>query len=69
MTELRDGQRKENIVFPKHCPVCNSELYKEEGEAVWRCINIECPAQVVERIIHFVSKDAMDIKTLAQPTW
>jgi DNA ligase (NAD+) len=39
-----------------------SELFKEEGEAVWRCINIECPAQVVEKIIHFVSKDAMDIK-------
>lgn len=50
------------IKFPGQCPVCNSKLYKEEGEAVWRCINIECPAQVVERIIHFVSKDAMDIR-------
>ena len=37
-------------------------MFKEEEEAVWRCINIECPAQVVERIIHFVSKDAMDIR-------
>jgi len=62
LPELRDGSEKK-IVFPKHCPVCNSELYKETGEAVWRCINIECRAQVVERIIHFVSKDAMDIKT------
>jgi DNA ligase (NAD+) len=62
LPELRDGSEK-NIVFPKHCPVCHSELYREAGEAVWRCINIECPAQVVERIIHFVSKDAMDIKT------
>jgi DNA ligase (NAD+) len=62
LPELRDGDEK-TIVFPKHCPVCNSELYREAGEAVWRCINIECPAQVVERIIHFVSKDAMDIKT------
>ena len=35
---------------------------EEEEEAIWRCINIECPAQVVERIIHFVSKDAMDIR-------
>jgi len=35
---------------------------KEEEEAVWRCINLECPAQVIERIIHFVSKDALDIK-------
>ena len=62
LPELREGSEK-NIVFPKHCPVCHSELYREAGEAVWRCINIECPAQVVERIIHFVSKDAMDIKT------
>lgn len=43
-------------------PACSSKLFREEGEAVWRCINIECKAQVVERIIHFVSKDAMDIK-------
>jgi DNA ligase (NAD+) len=60
--ELRTGNEKE-IVFPKECPVCKSELFKEEGEAVWRCINIECEAQVVEKIIHFVSKDAMDIKS------
>ena len=58
---IRTG-KEEEIVFPKTCPVCNSKLFKEEGEAVWRCINIECPAQVVERIIHFVSKDAMDIR-------
>lgn len=60
--ELRTGSEKQ-IKFPKHCPVCKSELMKEAGEAVWRCVNIECPAQVVERIIHFVSKDAMDIKS------
>ena len=63
--ELRTGA--EIIInFPTHCPVCNSELYKEEGEAVWRCIDIECEAQVVEKIIHFVSKDAMDIKSLGE---
>ncbi len=54
---------EQTIVFPKTCPICTSELFKEEGEAVWRCINIECEAQVVEKIIHFVSKDAMDIKS------
>lgn len=59
--ELRKGDEK-HIKFPKNCPVCDSKLFKEEGEAVWRCINIECPAQVVERIIHFNSKDAMDIR-------
>jgi DNA ligase (NAD+) len=61
--EGRDGSEQE-ISFPRHCPVCNSELHKEETEAVWRCINIECPAQVMERMMHFVSKDAMDIKSL-----
>lgn len=65
LPELRTGDEK-HIHFPKHCPVCESELYKEEGEAVWRCINIDCPAQVVERIIHFVSKDAMDIKNFGE---
>jgi len=60
--ELRDGTEKE-IIFPTNCPVCSHPLFKPEEEAVWRCININCEAQVVERIIHFVSKDAMDIKS------
>jgi len=61
LADTRRGHEKK-IHFPKTCPVCNSTLFKEEEEAVWRCINIDCPAQVVERIIHFVSKDAMDIR-------
>jgi DNA ligase (NAD+) len=61
MPELRKGKEKK-IQFPDRCPVCNGKLFKEEGEAVWRCVNIDCPAQVVERIIHFTSKDAMDIR-------
>ena len=51
------------IEFPTSCPVCNYALEKEETEAVWRCNSPECTAQVVERMIHFVSKDAMDIKS------
>ncbi|MES2328329.1 MAG: NAD-dependent DNA ligase LigA [Bacteroidota bacterium] len=65
LPELRDGT-EQAIVFPKQCPVCKSELFKEETEAVWRCINIECEAQVVEKMIHFVSKDAMDIKSFGE---
>ncbi|MBK6936614.1 MAG: NAD-dependent DNA ligase LigA [Chitinophagaceae bacterium] len=61
LPDARKGDEKV-LVFPKTCPVCQNQLFKEEEEAVWRCINIECPAQVVERIIHFVSKDAMDIR-------
>jgi DNA ligase (NAD+) len=63
--ELRTGT-EQVISFPTCCPVCNHQLFKPEEEAVWRCININCKAQVVERIIHFVSKDAMDIRSLGE---
>ncbi|MFZ9146372.1 MAG: NAD-dependent DNA ligase LigA, partial [Sediminibacterium sp.] len=59
---LRKGTEK-IIEFPSHCPVCDDALEKEETEAVWRCNNPACTAQIVERMIHFVSKDAMDIKS------
>lgn len=61
LADARNGSEK-TIEFPKHCPVCHHTLHKEAEEAVWRCGNWECPAQAVERIIHFVSKDAMDIR-------
>ena len=54
------------ISFPTTCPACNATLEKEEAEAVWRCISPLCKAQIVERIIHFVSKDAMDIKSFGE---
>ncbi|WP_290799364.1 NAD-dependent DNA ligase LigA [Flavihumibacter sp. UBA7668] len=65
LAELRNGE-EQPILFPSACPRCSSTLAREEGEAVWRCINIDCPAQVVERIIHFVSKDAMDIRSFGE---
>ena len=60
--------RKEvqEVVFPTECPSCQSELIRPEGEAVWRCENVECPAQAEERIIHFVSKGALDIDGLGK---
>ena len=61
LADVRTG-KESPIRFPTKCPVCNDPLVKPEGEAVWRCVNIGCPAQVVERIIHFASKDAMDIR-------
>ncbi len=63
LTEMRTGEEEE-IKFPTHCPACNSELERQQDEAAWRCININCPVQVVERMIHFASKDAMDIRSL-----
>lgn len=63
--ELRNGS-EQPVVFPLACPVCHHTLFKPEEEAVWRCININCEAQVLERIIHFVSKDAMDIRSFGE---
>ena len=63
--ELRKGDEKK-IDFPTHCPVCKSALYKPEEDAVWRCVSLTCPAQIVEGIIHFVSKDAMDIRSFGE---
>ncbi|MHB1922457.1 MAG: NAD-dependent DNA ligase LigA [Chitinophagaceae bacterium] len=65
MADLRDGT-EEYIRFPTHCPVCGDALLKPAGESVWRCNNINCEAQVIERLIHFVSKDAMDIGNLGE---
>ena len=64
-TEVRTGKEKP-ILFPQNCPVCGDKLYRPLEEAIWRCPNINCPAQVVERIIHFTSKDAMDIRGLGE---
>ncbi len=65
IASLRKGTEK-IISFPTHCPVCNTLLEKEEAEAVWRCNSPLCTAQIIEKIIHFVSKDAMDIKSFGE---
>ncbi len=65
MEELRTG-KEQPIKFPTHCPACGDELYRAEEEAAWRCTNINCSAQVLERLMHFVSKDAMDIRGLGE---
>lgn len=50
--------------MPLICPACGERLVREEGEAAIRCISSECPAQTVRRVIHFASRDAMDIDGL-----
>ncbi|MGV3656859.1 MAG: NAD-dependent DNA ligase LigA [Chitinophagaceae bacterium] len=65
LPELRTGE-EQPIVFPTHCPACGDELYRAEEEAAWRCTNINCSAQVLERLMHFASKDAMDIRGLGE---
>ncbi|MCD7723134.1 MAG: NAD-dependent DNA ligase LigA [Clostridiales bacterium] len=50
--------------FPATCPGCGSTVVREEGEAAIRCINPDCPAQLLRNLIHFCSRDAMDIEGL-----
>lgn len=50
--------------MPKNCPSCGALVTREEGEAVIRCTNAECPAQLARHLIHFASRDAMDIEGL-----
>lgn len=63
---VKEKRTGEEIPFemPTVCPVCGAEAVREEGEAVLRCIGIECPAKLYRSIIHFASKDAMDINGL-----
>ena len=50
--------------MPDTCPSCGSPVFREEGEAVIRCTNADCPAQALRHLIHFTSRDAMDIEGL-----
>ena len=50
--------------MPTECPSCHAPVTREEGEAVIRCTNAECPAQLLRHLIHFTSRDAMDIEGL-----
>lgn len=63
---LKDRRESEleEYKFPKHCPVCHSKLVRLEGEAEHFCINPDCPARIVESMIHFASREAMDIDSL-----
>lgn len=61
----RSGEERV-IEFPTHCPACGSELIRLEGEADHRCVNPECPAQLLEGLIHFVSRQAMNIDGLGE---
>jgi DNA ligase (NAD+) len=64
---LRTGAERK-FVMPSNCPVCGSELSRPEGEVVTRCVNLDCPAQVLERIFHFASRGGMDIEHLGGKT-
>ncbi len=61
--EKRSGTEKE-FRMPANCPSCGSEAVRLSGEAARRCLNPSCPAQLVEKLVHFASRRAMDIEGL-----
>lgn len=63
VNEKRIGNEKV-FEMPKKCPVCGADAIREEGESAVRCIGIECPAKQYRNIIHFASREAMNIKGL-----
>jgi len=65
LVERRNGTESP-IEFPKQCPSCTNRLVRSEGEAAWRCDNVACPEQVLQKMIHHVSKDGMDIDGLGK---
>ena len=65
LKEKRTGKEKD-FAMPKTCPVCGAKAIREEGEAAVRCIGVECKAQNLRNIIHFASKEGMNIEGLGE---
>ena len=65
IVEKRTGKEKD-FEMPKVCPVCGAEAVREEGEAAVRCTGIECPAKLFRNLVHFVSREAMNIDGLGE---
>ncbi len=65
VVEKRTGKEKD-FEMPKVCPVCGAESVREEGEAAVRCTGIECPAKLFRNLVHFVSREAMNIDGLGE---
>ena len=61
---VNDKLSEGSFIYPEACPSCGERVVREEGEAAIRCINPECPAQLLRNLIHFCSRDAMDIEGL-----
>ncbi|MCL2512770.1 MAG: NAD-dependent DNA ligase LigA [Oscillospiraceae bacterium] len=64
MEVISHADGSESYVYPSDCPSCGSVCVREEGESAVRCINPDCPAQLLRNLIHFCSRDAMDIEGL-----
>jgi DNA ligase (NAD+) len=58
---VKQGKDRRPFAMPKDCPVCGTKLVREEGEAIRRCVNANCPARLKESVLHFASRRAMNI--------
>ena len=65
VTSKRTGKEKE-FVMPTKCPVCGADAIRIEGESAVRCTGIECPAKLYRNLVHFVSREAMNIDGLGE---
>ncbi len=61
-----DSVERKEFVFPELCPVCGSEVKRTEGEADYRCVNIDCPARLLESLLHFSARKVMNIDGLGE---
>jgi DNA ligase (NAD+) len=61
-----DGVTRKEFVFPDVCPVCGSAVKRTEGEADYRCVNVDCPARLLESLLHFSSRKVMNIDGLGE---
>lgn len=61
---VEQGKNRRPYQIPKHCPVCNGHIVREEGEAASRCVNASCPARLRETLLHFSARGVMDIDGL-----
>jgi DNA ligase (NAD+) len=65
VVEDKDHPRgRKKFAFPTHCPDCNSEIVRTEGEVDYRCVNVDCPARLTGSLLHFASRGVMNIEGL-----
>lgn len=66
LSVVSHGENSVPYIMPEICPSCGSKTVREEGEAAIRCLNTNCPSQLLRTLIHFCSRDAMDIEGLGE---
>ncbi len=63
---VKKGAKRKAFRMPTECPVCDTPLVREEGEAIRRCVNVNCPARLKESVLHFASRRAMNIEGMGE---